>query len=392
MITRYRIPFKRKIIVDDHWEIPFLGGTLNLSERDGYVDAVVVTFKGQSVENAPTIDYHESGHFRATIVEHDTLVQKVINRLENAASFIECVCDVDLEFGEVEIEYEGESLEEIARINLSRISSSWADRVVPLRFDIITRAIICSESSAGPRFEVTLLKSARKAIEDEQFIDSFRYSFLLIEALFGAGQFKKESLQLALKSNQYFMGVVAGALKSIRIRKSGRLSLTDMLLLRNSEVKDVVDHLVERRGFYFHGNVKRKDSWMPHKQEEAEGLAQLTMYIASQIAFDASRRMYDAKFVIQHFEDAMRVGAKIMVKLIYRFRRPGETTDSQFDVNLRLPGTKMTPSKKLEIAKKALDIFEEHEPVSELIEITCVDSSDGRKALVISFDEKQANN
>ena len=69
---------------------------------------------------------------------------------------------------------------------------------------MITRAIMAADKYEGPRFEATLARSARKALGAQEFINSFRYSFLLIESLYGEGQFKKAGLQTALKGSQEF--------------------------------------------------------------------------------------------------------------------------------------------------------------------------------------------
>jgi hypothetical protein len=77
-------------------------------------------------------------------------------------------------------------------------------------------------------------------LENQEFINSFRYSFLLIESLYGNGQFKTPSLQAALKSNQEFRNIVDLAIKDmiqqrmigIRIRQSSfRRNQMQMTLL-----------------------------------------------------------------------------------------------------------------------------------------------------------------
>ena len=50
---RYIIPFKRKVIIDDHWEIPMQGGKLRIVEEDGYANAIELIFVKQPIEYAP---------------------------------------------------------------------------------------------------------------------------------------------------------------------------------------------------------------------------------------------------------------------------------------------------------------------------------------------------
>src|SRR5690606_4491986 len=125
---------------------------------------------------------------------------------------------------------------------------------LPLSFDMFTRAIMAAEKYDGPRFEATLVGSARKALETQGFINSFRYSFLLIESLYGKGQFKKEGLQAALKTDQEFRDIVEFAIKDMIPAKDDHSSDTAKLFATKPTADDLINHLIEKRGFYFHGN------------------------------------------------------------------------------------------------------------------------------------------
>ena len=68
MRIRYTVPFKRKIIIDDHWEVPMQGGKLRVIEEDGYAKALEVTFEKQPLEYAPHVQQHDEGEVVMTIV------------------------------------------------------------------------------------------------------------------------------------------------------------------------------------------------------------------------------------------------------------------------------------------------------------------------------------
>ncbi|MDR5609995.1 MULTISPECIES: hypothetical protein [unclassified Arsenophonus] len=204
MRIRYMVPFKRKIIIDDHWEIPIQGGGLRVIEENGYAKALELTFEKQPLEYAPHFQKLSEGAAVAEITGCDQLIIFVKRQLRDAATFLECFYDIELITDEMDVNYEGETPEEEARIVIKSISMGRKLPALPLSFDMLSRAIMAADKHDGPRFEATLVSSARKALETEEFINSFRYSFLLIESLYGEGKFKKAGLQAVLKKIRSF--------------------------------------------------------------------------------------------------------------------------------------------------------------------------------------------
>lgn len=72
MRIRYIVQFKRKIIIDDHWEIPVQGGRLRIIEESGYAKAIELTFERQPLEYAPNFQ-------KPTSFEAITTITVVVN-------------------------------------------------------------------------------------------------------------------------------------------------------------------------------------------------------------------------------------------------------------------------------------------------------------------------
>lgn len=388
MRIRYFVPFKRKIIIDDHWEIPMQGGKLRIIEERGYAKAIELTFEKQPLEYAPSFQKRALYEFMTTITGHDERMTFVKRQLDNAATFLECFHDVELITEEIEAKYEGETPEEETRLTIKSISMGRHDSALPLSFDMLTRALMAAEKNDGPRFEVAFVKSARKILKNQEFINSFRYSFLLIESLYGNGQFKTPSLQTALKSNQEFRTIVELAIKDMISAKKDRNSDTAKLFMTNPEADEVINHLVEKRGFYFHGNVKRKDAWKPDEQDAAESLALLAVDIITKITMKAAEPMFVAELEKRHFENAMHVGAKIVFEIKFKFREPEENFDRQHQFNITMPGTKVTPRSAFAVAQHFLHVFQHNQPVSALYEAECKIQGTEEKVFSITFHTK----
>lgn len=385
MRVRYLIQLKEPIRLEDHWPISIMGGDLCVVSKDGKAIAFEITFAGQSVDLAPTVEQHKEGDIKLSIVARDTLLPFVRMQLENAFTFLQCYFDVEILIREIEIEYAAETEEEEKQIKIKGSSAKRQKRPLSMPYDLFTRAIMAAEAGQAPEFEATFVSAARTAMLQERYIDSFRYSFLLIESLYGDGKFKTALLKEALKGSADFRSMVTTALKVRMPPKRPRNSDTEKLLAASPTVEAVIDHLVDKRGFYFHGNVKRKDAWRPHEQEVAEALSLLSLEIAMLISHAAAAQMFDDKLSQRHFDNAKRVGAIVTMNVSFRFRDPGENFERNESMIIKVPGTKATPKMAVYVAKHFLARFEDVAPVADLKSATCTIKETGQKVFDIEF-------
>lgn len=362
-----------------------LGGALRVVEKDGLAIAFEVVYENQSTDLAPFIEKGSDGVAKYSIVGRDTQLPFIKIILNDAASFLQCYYDIRLSFGDVEVKYEGESSEEEGRIAVKSMKVGKHEEPIFLTFDMLTRAVMASEKSGGPRFEAALISAARAAISEQRFIDSFRYSFLLIESLYGEGQFKGAGLKSAFKKNTELRSIIEDAKRDDGWVKDKTPSDTADLLNGNPGVDYVIDHLVDKRGFYFHGNVKRKDAWKPEQQEEAKTLAFFAMSIAYMVAHQAAAAMFHDDLATKHFENAEKVGAVIMLQVKYAFRIPGENFPRDGQMNFRVPGTKVTPKLSFGVAQHFLQQFEHNLPTGWLDHAECAVQGVEQKVFDIKF-------
>lgn len=296
MLINYIVPFERCVVVPDHWVVPFMDGQCRILEEGGCAKALLIEFSNQSVEYSPRMELSSGDAASYTITSRDIKMPFVIARLRDAMAFVQCYFNVGLSLDEVEAKYIGENLEEEELIKVKAMSMSRAAPSTPVTFDFFTRAFMAAEEGRGPRFDASLLASARRALSEGQYIDSFRYAFLLIEARYGQGQFKTASLKTALKTNPVFQDILLGALGDVADFKFSRRSDSFDLLTGKPSLEDVINHLVEKRGFYFHSNNQRKDSWRPEEQGEAEILAKFATCVAMGIAVRSAAPLFSKSF------------------------------------------------------------------------------------------------
>ena len=355
-----------------------MGGSLCAISEDNKIIAFEISFANQNSNFAPALGTTDEEGVKAHIIDRDKLLPFVKMQLEEAFSYLQCYFDIELASDEIEASYIGETDEEEKIIPIKSFKVGRISRTPTIPYDMFTRAIMAAEAVPAPRLEANFVKMARTEMFQERYIDSFRYSFLLIESIYGDGKFKSEQLKNALKKNTAFVATVSVALQERMLPKRDKWSDTAKLLSEDVTVESVIDHFVDKRGFYFHGNTKRKDPWQPHEQQAAESLCLLSFCVANQIALDAASSMFDESLSKRHVENARSTGAIMTMKVSYRFQEQGEDFDREGVLNMTVPGTKATPKLAVYVANNFLKYLQEKICDADLKSAKCVVEETGQ--------------
>lgn len=354
--------------MDDHWPIPVLGGIARMVENDeGLVVAIEFSKDGCPVDLAFHVTETPNKISKATIRGRDGFVRVVQDHLDRAFTYLQCYFSTEIEVGSVEIEHIAETLEEEEKLVLPSFSIGRKEQApLPLTYDFMTRAIMAAEEGDAPTFEASLAQLARESNFQGRYIDCFRYCFLLIEAIFGEGKFRKKQLEDALKGSSDFVAIVARAIAGWRSPINSHGSPTKSLMEGSPSTDNVIEHLVERRGHYFHANLKKASYWNAKNQEEANVLAWLGLQISQAIAARSADRIFESKFAKRHFQEAGEMGAHFMVKIEYLFRLPEDEFIRKRQLNIKVPGTKPTTRIATGCVKQTLEHFEKTVPVGRI--------------------------
>ena len=261
MLVQYLVRFKEPINFVDHWPIPIMDGELRVVTENEKAVALEITFSDQPLHLSPTIEESSEADVALCIEDRDMLLPSVQMHLEDALAYLQCFFDMEILIDEIDIKYIGETEEEEHQIKVKGFTSRRESFTSVIPYDLFTRAIMAAEKRSGPRLESNFVRMARTEMSHERYIDSFRYSFLLIEFVFGDGKYKTAQLKKALKKNSTFVSIVARTVNERIHPKHYRNSDTEQLLSKFPATDTVIDHLVEKRGFYFHANAKRRTTW-----------------------------------------------------------------------------------------------------------------------------------
>jgi hypothetical protein len=369
----YTAKITSPIVFEDYWPVPFMGGTLTPIVTDGRVSGVEVSIPGQPLSYAPTWNQERKGRSVGTVTIEDKLQPFVEFQLRDALTFLQCLFDVEIDLEDMEARYFAESPEEEAALTIRSWKTSKDRSPLLLPYDLWTRALLAAEKSSPPHFEATLVHAARTEMLAKRYIDSFRYSFLMFEALYGNGKFKTDQLRDAFRDAPELVSAIEFVLKNgpMKPKRPGS-SDTELLVSSSPTASAVIDHLVEKRGFYFHGNVRRRDAWQPHQQERAEALCLLALEVALKISADAAGPMFLAEHSQNHFKNAEKAGAVMTLRVSFDYQEPPHSIPKTASVNLRVPGTKVTRKLAVYAAQQFLQMFGDRTPNADLKKATCV--------------------
>jgi len=315
------------------------------------VKAITVSFSGQPTNLAPRVD--DAGNMPRVQIG-GVLEQRARHIVRRFQDFISLYFQVEVDLDQFDYSYEPENNEERKSMDLFGFTMKREETPSVIPFSMMAQALLATESDEDPSYVATLLRMGRRSLRDEQSIEAFRYFFMLFEAIFGDGKFKKEALEHAFLTNESFVSAIETSLEELQNDSIKRSSPARRLLSDLPNAANVISLLVERRGFYFHGNIRRAGSWHPDRQKDAEALAWLAGDIATEVAGNFSGPMHAEDMNTRYKSAAAIKGALMNIQVQFGIEAEGdkpEVRTMSFDV----PGTILTSDMAVSVLKNVLE-------------------------------------
>ncbi|MFA4938195.1 hypothetical protein [Brevundimonas sp.] len=345
MDVRLKFPILRPLKLDDAWILNGSGAEMSFEFTNGEATAFVLFFTNQPTSLAPSVKKLD-GPIKAEITINGSIGEIGRRIAQRFSDYINLYFAVPIDINAMEVDYIPANNEEREAIQMFGFSSKSVRPNPPLPFDMMAQAFYAVESNDDPSFASHMTRLAREALITQQYIDAFRFGFLLIEALYGNGKFQTRDLMRELVGNADFKSMLDQTILSITNDPDDNRSAAKPTIVTHSTADALVKHLLDRRGFYFHGNLKRQDAWHPDRQAEAKPVAEIVVDVAGQIAAAHASAMFEPDIGPRFMTDAKSQGAAMTIKVQFHFIDDDgrqRTGAMDFDV----PGTK--PTSKLAI-------------------------------------------
>ena len=348
----------KRIKLEDCWPLQLQESLVEFEVLDGLAQAIVFTFKKQSMDLAPLLTEVRKDGIAANITFRDTTRSIAVRTVKRFKDYINLFFLVDIDERQASVEFLPTDEAEREQLAVFKFDLTSQKRQSDIPFSMISQAMFAGDNSSDdPSFASTLSKMAREAISEKLFIEAFRYSFLLFEGLFGGGKFKTNQLVDALHKSGDFTDQIQETLHEMRndplyARNKGR-----QFANRHNDVLSVIKEFVDKRGFYFHGNISKHNSWKPDQQEHAEELACFTVTLATNVAMSFSKAMFVDQIGKKIFDNAKSMGA-IMTFQVQYVEIDEDGNQSRRHYNATVPGTIPTSRIAVYLHKKFLEFAE----------------------------------
>jgi hypothetical protein len=341
--VRLRFPLKRSFVLDDHWPLDGYGSEFRFETTGPEVTAIILNFCNQSPDLAPSITEDHKGPIKTHITIKggiEATGRRIIRRFMDYANLY---FSLDIDVDAMEAEYIPANDEERVLMGLYAFKSKKERPISHLPFNMLAQAFFAGESSDDPSFAARMFNLARESLLNEQYIDAFRYCFLLFEAFYGDGKFRTEALIRAFLENGSFKSILVETIEVIRRDPLYAGSPCRAVVASHPTPDVLASYLVDRRGFYFHGNLVRSNAWHPDRQREAEPLADLCVQIAGRVSSSCGGAMFTPEINSRFMSNARTHGAIMTIEVQFRFIDPHNVTRTE-DINVDVPGTIATSS------------------------------------------------
>ena len=319
----YKLPLKKPVEIEDRWAISVLdGGEFQFQLKEEKVTHFVISFTNQPIEHG----FRRAGGYKEG--ENIAITWKDPRRLEmqkyfsRVLAFLQCDYDIDADVEEIECWYAAESDEEKQHLDNDLHGLAFSRRpekeIIYVDHKSIGAAVFAAEGEEAPFLAADLIGMARRALNGGRYIDSFRYSFLLIEFLFGKGKFKTAALKASFKSSDELRSAVDRALSDPMLLQGIESQGVQSKINALQTFDAVVNYLVDERGLYFHGNQTGPNAWTSDQQKSAEPVCRLAMAIVKVITYDEIKNIFSNDNWKRYEDNGIAGGAILPTRIVFK--------------------------------------------------------------------------
>ncbi len=262
------------------------------TNASGIVEAVTVAVPVPDESLWPTItEYPEPGvrlYINIRYPEQET-VQRFLRTLEGLLSLYGLK---KIDQANPDIQWQPENEREKQALHVSRWSQSKAqsrkDELAEFPFDILARSVLSIPRVGGFEVALSFFRRGANAVVEDRFIESVYDFFFFFETLFADGKSRSAAVKREFKRAPLLIGSIQKLLSSGGSKVLARPKVRDAVVNRffHLSPEDIVDQIVDLRGFLHHHASKRKGVWHPERQSEYAPEAALMQGIAYNVAFE----------------------------------------------------------------------------------------------------------
>ena len=309
MKCKYRFAVDGKLRPSVNVPVPSRGWLFEIETSEGLATYFTVTVPLNNREYWPKILQDPAPGIKAQFeVKTPDLpfIQRELRALQGVLSLFG-LRSIDLE--NPEIEWLPESEEEKEDLHLfshKRSSEPIPDNTIqPLSFDLLARAIIASDALTDVETPLNFFRRGMIDVYDRNYIEAIYDFYFILETMFGEGKHKKAAVLRAFRNSDQLRSCVQQAIDDpgLMIGSDQHIQEVFQKTYGSMDVEQVLEKVVELRGYLHHHTQKRRKTWHPDDQHRFECDALFLQTITYNVAFAiAEPYLWDEK-VIRAYEE-----------------------------------------------------------------------------------------
>lgn len=285
--------------------------------ENGVATYITVTVQADDESNWPTVkatpDSNVKYHIKIGCIPQIRFIQMELRVIEGLLA-LWGVHSIDI--NNPEIVWIPENAEEKRRLPINNYKTGKTTiedkNVNATPFDIIARSIIGASKGFDDDFALSFYRRGQIDIDEERYIEAIYDFYFLLESILGNGKFQKKQVSEEFKKSSKLIDAIKSTLE-----EPGDIILSNLILKNEFDKKykdkspeEIIDQLIDLRGFLHHHTSKRKEIWHPENQSKFEIDARIFQLICYEIAFDLSTKCVFDPEVTCKYEEIYLNGSK----------------------------------------------------------------------------------
>ena len=274
MICRYTFAISSKIALPASLEFEDENHKFKFLAINGKLAKIVAEISGVKLPFSPTIASGSDGAMSHIKIPTDVGVGFLQFELRaiKGALYLWGVDDIDTK--RPELEWIPETEEEKEETNIYSFSTKIEKSEEEVRedapLDLLIRTIVSRRLFLEYEVPLEFYRRASEDLKKERYIEAFYGFYFVFEFLFGHGQFKKGILLSHYGNDEKVEEAIQAAINdpNPQVLSDTRLRGKYRSTYIGKSKKEVLEHIIDRRGFLHHQSSLRSKNWTPHNDEE----------------------------------------------------------------------------------------------------------------------------
>lgn len=273
MICRYTFAVLSKIGFPTSLEFEAKNHKFKFLKINGKLSKIVVEIRGTKLPFNPTITsgpYGATPHVKIPADAGFDFLQFELRAIKGAL-YLWGIDDIDT--NGPELEWIPETEEEKEQTKIYSLSTKIEDSEevredAPL--DLLIRTIVSRRLFLEYELPLEFYRRASEDLGKGRYIEAFYGFYFVLEFLFGHGQFKKGILLSHYGNEEKVKEAIQTAISEPHSEVLGdarfREKYRSTYIGKSKE--EILEHIIDRRGFLHHQSSSRKRNWSPHNDQE----------------------------------------------------------------------------------------------------------------------------